>query len=246
LLFCFKLHSNSASTPTAVTVVAVHGVDSTQAGLRQLWYGEEVRTFTSHTVSGTAHHVFGVEEGKAVLIGELVDAGIGLSGGLGTAAKGPQIAEKFSEVFVLSRTAKLSLAGGGYVEFAFEYADDLGRFLQAGGLFAAGENSYQLYSSIPEEGAGGVNASKGPMTPDQQALKELVDETTLGGRRPLTTDQAETVLDWAEEVGYPGVRAKPGDVENPSNWPGGGGQPHIHVPGVGSGHIPVQPGVRPR
>src|SRR5690606_31160076 len=49
------------------------------------------------------------------------------------------------------------------------------------------------------------NAPKGTMTPDQRALKELVDETTLGGRRPLTTNQAETVLDWADEVGYPGV-----------------------------------------
>jgi RHS repeat-associated protein len=84
------------------------------------------------------------------------------------------------------------------------------------------------------------------MTPDQQALKELVDEATFGGRRPLSTDQAETVLDWADEFGYPGARAKPGDVANPSNWSGGSGQPHIHIPGVGNGHIPVQPGVSPR
>ena len=89
-------------------------------------------------------------------------------------------------------------------------------------------------------------APKGPMTPDQRALKELVDETTLGGRKPLPVDQADTVLDWADEVGYPGIRAKPGDVGSPSNWPGGGNKPHIHVPGVGSGHIPVQPGVKPR
>jgi len=82
-------------------------------------------------------------------------------------------------------------------------------------------------------------------TPDQQALKELVDEASLSGNRPLSVADAETILDWADEVGYPGVRANPGDVGVPSNWPGGGGQPHIHFPGVGrSDHIPVQPGVR--
>ena len=81
------------------------------------------------------------------------------------------------------------------------------------------------------------------MTPDQQALKELVDETTLGGRRPLPTDQAETVLDWAEEVNYPGWRAGPGDVAG-DHWIG----PHINLPGTGrpGGHVPVDPGVGPR
>lgn len=82
------------------------------------------------------------------------------------------------------------------------------------------------------------------MTPDQQALKELVDEATLGGRQPLTVDQAQTVLDWADEVGYPGVRAGPGDVSVPSNWTANP-VPHIHFPGVGSGHIPVDPGLPP-
>jgi len=84
-------------------------------------------------------------------------------------------------------------------------------------------------------------------TPDQQALKDLVEEATNGGRKPLSVDDAETVLDWADEVNYPGWRAKPGDVANPSNWDAAGGQPHIHIPGAGrSGHVPVQPGVRPR
>ena len=84
------------------------------------------------------------------------------------------------------------------------------------------------------------------MTPDQIALKELVDETTLIGRKPLTKDQAETVLDWADEVAYPGVRAKPGDVADPSNWTANP-VPHIHIPGAGrGGHVPVEPGVGPR
>jgi hypothetical protein len=36
------------------------------------------------------------------------------------------------------------------------------------------------------------SAAKG-MTKDQRALKELVDEATSGGRKPLPKDQAETV-----------------------------------------------------
>jgi hypothetical protein len=84
------------------------------------------------------------------------------------------------------------------------------------------------------------------MTPDQQALKGLVDEATLGGRKPLTVDQANAVLDWAGEIGYDGVRASAGDLATPSNW-GANPVPHIHVPGAGRrGHVPVDSGVRPR
>jgi hypothetical protein len=84
------------------------------------------------------------------------------------------------------------------------------------------------------------------MTPDQQALKELVDEATNGARKPLPVGDAETILDWADETKYPGVRAGAGDVARPSNWDAGAGQPHIHVPGIGTGHIPVEDGVKPR
>lgn len=41
---------------------------------------------------------------------------------------------------------------------------------------------------------------------------------THGGRKPLSVQDAETVLDWGRETRYPGVRAKPGDVASPSNW----------------------------
>jgi hypothetical protein len=84
-------------------------------------------------------------------------------------------------------------------------------------------------------------------TEDQQALQQLVNEATLQGRRPLTVEQANTVLDWAEEIGYPGVRAGPADVGAPNvrpNWVGG---PHINIPGIGrNGHVPVMPGVPAR
>lgn len=68
----------------------------------------------------------------------------------------------------------------------------------------------------------------------------------MAGRKPLSRADAETVLDWADEVTYPGARATPGDVASPSNWTANP-VPHIHLPGAGrGGHVPVAPGVRPR
>ena len=85
------------------------------------------------------------------------------------------------------------------------------------------------------------------MTPDQIALKELVAEATNKGTKPLSVDNAETVLDWAAEVKYPGVRANARDVASPSNWNILGNPPHIHLKGIAkSDHIPVMPGVKPR
>jgi len=86
------------------------------------------------------------------------------------------------------------------------------------------------------------------MSPDQEALKEIVEEASRGGRNPLSVADAEAILDWAEEVNYPGARALPGDLANPSNWTANP-VPHIHIPGAGrgsSGHVPVSPGVTPR
>jgi len=85
------------------------------------------------------------------------------------------------------------------------------------------------------------------MTPDQRALKDLVDEASLGGRKPLSRGDADTIMDWADEVNYPGARAKHNDVTG--NHPGTqwDGKPHIHIPGAGrGGHVPVEPGVRSR
>jgi RHS repeat-associated protein len=84
-------------------------------------------------------------------------------------------------------------------------------------------------------------------TDDQAALIKLVNEAGLDGHKPLSLEDAETVLDWAEEVQLPGWRAGAGDVGSPSNWTGAGGIPHIHIPGAGRhGHVPVEPGVQPR
>ena len=91
----------------------------------------------------------------------------------------------------------------------------------------------------------------GRHTADQQALKEIVEEATLGGRKSLSVEDAETVLDWAEEINYPGWRAGQNNVSQPSHGrgrPGYSNEPHIHLPGTGKygGHIPVETGVRPR
>ncbi len=90
-----------------------------------------------------------------------------------------------------------------------------------------------------------VHNNSAAMTPSQRALKELVEEATHGGRKPLSVDDAETVLDWATEVGLR-RRAIPGDVATPSNWTSNP-VPHIHLEGCGrGGHVPVMPGVKPR
>jgi len=91
-------------------------------------------------------------------------------------------------------------------------------------------------------GAAAHNNGCKQMTPDQTAIGDLVDDATLGGRRPLPADDADTILDWADEYDYPGWRAGAGDV-NGDHW----GPPHIHLPGAGrGGHVPVEPGVQPR
>jgi hypothetical protein len=77
------------------------------------------------------------------------------------------------------------------------------------------------------------------MTADQIALKELVSEATLGGRTALSEADAQIVKELANEVNYPGFRASPLDLDPINNhWVGG---PHIHIPGVGNGHISVEP-----
>jgi hypothetical protein len=109
--------------------------------------------------------------------------------------------------------------------------------------YAVGECGVLVHNTN-DPSPGGVGR---PYTPQQQALLQMIDDMTLGGRRPLTVAEANTVLDLAEECQLPGVRAGAGDV----NPPGGPGlwdnQPHIHIPGAGrGGHVPVQPGVAPR
>jgi len=68
---------------------------------------------------------------------------------------------------------------------------------------------------------------------DRQALNDLINDVTLGGRRPLSDNDADTVLDWTDELGISGAR----DDRESDHWRGG---PHIHVPGSGIRHIPTR------
>ena len=78
---------------------------------------------------------------------------------------------------------------------------------------------------------------------NQAALRDLVNEVTNAGRKPLSVEDANTVTKWGQEVKYPGLRADPADVASPSNWKANP-VPHIHLPGAGrGGHLPVDPGV---
>lgn len=49
----------------------------------------------------------------------------------------------------------------------------------------------------------------------------------------MSDDDADTILDWANEQGIDGAR----DDRGEDHWQGG---PHIHVPGSGIRHIPTQ------
>jgi RHS repeat-associated protein len=131
------------------------------------------------------------------------------------------------------------------------YDSAMGTFISADPLgLSAGPNVYRYapnaWAWADPSGLMCAMGAGSRMTPDQIALKELVEESTLGARRPLSAADANTVLDMAAEVNYPGVRASAADLATPSNWTNNP-VPHIHFPGVGSGHIPVtMPGVIPR
>jgi hypothetical protein len=118
------------------------------------------------------------------------------------------------------------------------------------GLMTTGAGSTSSQGAAPVAGGGAKTTPKPAATqytPDQKALTELVDEASHGGRSPLPREQAETVLDWAQEYKHPGARATSNDVTG--NHPGTqwNGKPHIHIPGAGrGGHIPVERGVKAR
>jgi hypothetical protein len=76
-------------------------------------------------------------------------------------------------------------------------------------------------------------------TPDQQALRQLVHEATLGGRKALDHSQARSALELAKQVGLK-TRASIADVTG-AHWIG----PHIHINGIGISHIPILPGFKP-
>ncbi|MYM90165.1 hypothetical protein GTP91_23705 [Rugamonas sp. FT82W] len=94
--------------------------------------------------------------------------------------------------------------------------------------------SVDCYKSI----IAGTNSGQGNKqdnkvnTPDQQALGDLVKDESDKGRKPVSNEDADTLLDWGRELGVD-VR----DDRNKNHWIGG---PHIHIPGTGVKHIPVR------
>ncbi|HEX2205998.1 MAG TPA: RHS repeat-associated core domain-containing protein, partial [Longimicrobium sp.] len=128
------------------------------------------------------------------------------------------------------------LSAADALSFAQTVADPCASTLDklgSGGLFAVG-------MVTPGGGAGAALR----YTPDQQALQQIVREATRNGNRQLSPGEAQTVFDWAKEVGYP-VRVSPADLAATNNhWVGG---PHFHMKNtVNSGHVPVDPTFTPR
>lgn len=124
---------------------------------------------------------------------------------------------------------------------------DVGRALDGFSDLAHGTDAFSSTIASARSGrratqGGPVPGAGRPQTPDEIAIRELADEAGLFGHQPIPRDQAELLLDWADEYGYPGWRADPGSVSG-AHWLG----PHIHIPSAGrSGHVLVEPGVLPR
>ena len=95
-----------------------------------------------------------------------------------------------------------------------------------------GEHVYQA-------GALGVLVHNACNTPDQQAIRQLIHEATLGGRKALSHSEARSALELAKQAGLT-TRASIADVTG-AHWIG----PHIHINGVGISHIRVLPGLIP-
>ncbi|HXI04584.1 MAG TPA: RHS repeat-associated core domain-containing protein, partial [Candidatus Saccharimonadales bacterium] len=72
-------------TTVGGVLLTAHGIDQIQAGFRQLWDGEPVRTFTSQGLSAGAE-LLGADGTTAYYIGEYGDAAIGIALTLGTAS----------------------------------------------------------------------------------------------------------------------------------------------------------------
>jgi len=82
-----------ATPPTLVgAVVFLHGLDNIQAGIRQMYSGEEVRTFTSELVEKSARG-YGASDGTAYAIGEAVDIAISVTVGITAGGKLPGLGD---------------------------------------------------------------------------------------------------------------------------------------------------------
>ncbi len=132
-----------------------------------------------------------------------------------------------SEIPVASQIADIFDAALSLTE-----GDTEGALLSAGGILIPGLSQTKLARTALKVGGKALKH-----TADQKALKELVKEVTKNGKKAISVADAKIIRDFAKEVNYPGVRASMADLAKQNNhWVGG---PHMHFPGVGSGHIKV-------
>ncbi len=100
-----------------------------------------------------------------------------------------------------------------------------------------GDNASPANPAGPAAGGEAPSAQPGAEETDlrhseeRQALNDIIKELTQGDRK-LTNEEADVILDLAEELGID-ARDNRGD----DHWEGGS---HIHVPQSGIKHIPVR------
>jgi hypothetical protein len=102
------------SAPTVVgavigAVVAAHGIDLAQAGLRQFVGGEEVRTYTSQYL-GSGLELLGVPQGQAQVWADRIDMGISIVGTLGTGFARAAVRKAIERCLRLVRSASPTAA----------------------------------------------------------------------------------------------------------------------------------------
>jgi hypothetical protein len=80
------------------------------------------------------------------------------------------------------------------------------------------------------------NACFEPFNENQRALADIVNENTANCTKPLSSEDAHTVMDWADELNLTerGAHASESDVTG-AHWE----RPHIHVPGSAKPHVPI-------
>lgn len=149
-------------------LMAAHGVDTFQAGVRQAWYGEEVRTATSHTIEAGASVVVEDKE-TAKLVGEVGDAIIGLGSGGGVTKIAPKLGDAFGDVVVLSTKTRTALAGGGHLEEVRDVSVALSPLVE-GAVGAAGVGDMVLHSRRLDDAIGG-GAAAAPNSADDLLVR---------------------------------------------------------------------------
>ncbi|MQA29781.1 MAG: hypothetical protein GEU82_08075 [Luteitalea sp.] len=169
-------------------VVFLHGADTTWAGLRQMWYGEEKETYTSKGLQE-----LGVSPGKA----NLIDAGAGVLFTLGGSAvlKAPAVA-------ATTRTAVA--APGGLVHLTTDTAE-----VAIGASKTLGTGTSTIYAgpaALAESSGLAITARTG-LLPSQATSAILIPDAAVGAFRtpsllgPITAWQRVSGTVFSEGAG---------------------------------------------